>query len=75
MIIPINNGRSITPIYIPQPVVTSTTGELQQSNTTTQNNDPTLEAWIVLGVFLISIIAVVICFIKLLKYFLEVKNE
>lgn len=67
MIIPINNGRTITPIYIP-PVVTSNTGVLQQSNTNTQNNEPTLGTWIVLGVVLIFFIATVVYFIKLLKY-------
>ena len=66
MIIPINNGRSITPIYIP-PVVRTNSGVLQQSNTNTQNNEPTLGAWIVLGVFLIFIIALVAYFIGLIK--------
>ena len=69
MIIPINNGRTITPIYIPQPVVTTNSGVLQQSNTNTQNNEPTLATWIVMGVGLIFCIAVTVYFIKLLKYF------
>lgn len=64
MIIPISNGRSITPIYIP-PVVRTNPSVLQQSNT--QNNEPTLGAWIVLGVVLFFVIAVVAYFIKLLK--------
>ena len=67
MIIPISNGRAITPIYIPQPVVTTNSGVLEQSNTNAQNNEPTLGAWIVLGVVLFFLIAVVACFIKLLK--------
>lgn len=75
MIIPMNNGRAITPIYIPQPVVSTNSGVLQQSNTNTQNNEPTLATWIVLGVVLIFLFAVVVCFIKLLKYFSEVMNE
>lgn len=66
MIIPINNGRTITPIYIP-PVVTTNSGVLEQSNTNTQNNEPTLGAWIALGVFLIFLVAVVVWLIKLLN--------
>ena len=66
MIIPINNGRTITSIYIP-PVVRTNSGALQQNNTTTQNNGPTLATWIVSWVFLIFLIAVAVFFIKLLK--------
>ena len=69
MIIPINNGRTTTPIYIPQPVVTTNHGVLEQSNTNAQNNEPTLATWIVLGVVLIFLITFVVYFIKLLKYF------
>ena len=69
MIIPINNGRTITPVYIPQPVVTTNPGELQQSNTNPQNNEPTLASWIVMGVVLIFLIAFLACFIKQLKDF------
>lgn len=68
MIIPINNGRTITPIYIP-PVVTTNSSMLQQSNTNTQNNELTLGAWIALGVVVIFLIAVVVYLIKLLKDF------
>ncbi len=68
MIIPISNGRSIIPIYTPQPVVT-TNSVLQQSNTNTQNNEPTLVSWFVGGVVLIFLIAFVIYFVKLLKDF------
>lgn len=66
MIIPINNGRTITPIYIPT-VVTTNSGVLEQGNTNTQNNEPTLGTWIVLGLVLIFLITVVVYFIKLLK--------
>lgn len=66
MIIPINNGRTIIPIYIPQPVTSINSGVLQQSDTNAQNNEPTLATWIVLGVVLIFLI-VVVYFIKLLK--------
>ena len=68
MIIPINNGRTITPIYIP-PVTTTNPGVLEQSNTNTQNNEPTLGAWILLGAVLIFLIAYVVYFIELLKDF------
>lgn len=66
MIVPINNGRSITPIYIPQPVHTNT-GTLQQSDTGTQSSEPTIWAWVMLGAVVIFIIAVAVIFIKLLK--------
>ena len=66
MIIPINNGRTITPIYIPQPVHTNT-GILQQSDTGTQSREPTVWDWVILGVVAILIIAVAVIFIKLLK--------
>lgn len=69
MIIPISNGRTITPVYFPQPVVSTNSGVLQQSNTNTQNNAPTLVTWVVLGVVLIFLIASVVYFIKLLKDF------
>lgn len=68
MIIPINNGRTITPIYIPT-VVTTNSGVLEQSNTNTQNNEPTLGTWIALGVVVILLIVCVVYFIKLLKEF------
>ena len=69
MIIPINNGNTITPIYIPEPVITTNSGVIEQSNTNTQNNEPTLSTWIVLAVNLFFIIAVILYFIKLLKDF------
>lgn len=68
MIIPMNNGRTITPIYIPQ-VVTTHSGVLEQSSTNTQGNEPTLVHWIILGVVVIFLIVFVIYFIKLLKDF------
>lgn len=69
MIIPMNNGRTITPIYIPQPVATTNSGVLQQTNTNAQNNEPTFASWIMLGVVLIFLIVFVVFFIKLIKYF------
>lgn len=64
MIIPINNGRSIIPVYIPSGITNSSVS--QQSNTNTHSNEPNLAAWILLGVFLIFLIAFVAYFIKLL---------
>ena len=69
MIIPISNGRTLTLIYIPQPTVTTNSSVLEQSNTNTQNNEPTLEAWLVFGVVVVFIIVFVTYFIKLLKDF------
>lgn len=67
MIIPMTNGRTITPIYIPQPVVTTNSGVLERSNTNIQNSEPTLGSWIVLGVVLIFLIVFVVYIIKFLK--------
>lgn len=75
MIIPINNGRTTTPIYIPQPVVTTNPGVLQQSNTNAQNNEPTPVNWIIVGIVLIFLIIVVGYFIKLLKDLFGGENE
>lgn len=69
MIVPISNGRTITPIYFPQPVGSTNSGVLEQSNVDTQNNEPTLAAWIVLGVVLIFLVISVSYLIKLLKEF------
>ena len=66
MIVPINNGRSIMPIYIPQPVHTNT-GTLQQSDIGTQSSEPTIWDWVILGTVVIFIVAVAVIFIKLLK--------
>ena len=66
MIIPVNNGKTITPIYIPQPVTTYY-NTLQQSDNA-QSSEPTLVTWVVLGVVLIFCIAVIVYFIKFLKY-------
>lgn len=76
MIIPINNGRTITPIYIPQPVTVTNPGSLEQSNAEVQsNNEPTLATWILLGLIITVIIACTIWFIRLLlKYFLGGKE-
>lgn len=69
MIIPINNGKTNTPIYIPDPVVTTNSSALEQSNTNSQSNEPTLVSWIVFGVFLLFIIGFTIYAIKWLKYY------
>lgn len=74
MIVPISNGRTITPIYFPQPVVSTNSGVLQQSNNA-QNSEPTLATWIVLGVVLIFLIIFVAYFVKLLKDFFGDKER
>lgn len=74
MIIPINNGSSIIPIYIP-PAATTTSDVLEESNTTIQNNEPTLVSWIVLGVVLIFLIAFGVCLIKSLKNYFGDEDE
>lgn len=66
MIISISNGRTITPIYFPQPVVLTNSIVPQQSNNT-RNSEPTLATWIVLGVLLIFLIISVTHLIKLSK--------
>lgn len=69
MIIPINNGRYITPIYIPDPVTTNPS-VLEPSNAEVQsNNEPTLATWVLLGLLIFGIILCSIFFIKILKYF------
>ena len=74
MIIPINNGKTITPIYIPQPVVTNNSGVLEQSYTNSQISEPTLGTWIAGGIVIIFLIAFVVYIIKLSKYFLGVEK-
>lgn len=69
MIIPISNGRTVTPFYISQPVTSANSGVLEQSYTNVQNDEPTLGAWIALGVVAIFLIVVVVYSIKLLKDF------
>lgn len=67
MIIPINNGHNITPIYIPTPSTSYSTIE-QNSNTPSQESEPTLSTWIILCIVIILIIVYVIVIIKLFKY-------
>ena len=73
MIIPINNGKTITPIYIPHPVVTTNYSILQQSDNT-QSSEPTLGTWIVGGIVIIFLIVFVTYIIKLSKYILGGKE-
>lgn len=67
MIIPINNGNNITPIYIPTPTTSYSTIE-QNSNTPSQESEPTLFTWIILSIVIIFIIVYVIVIIKLFKH-------
>ena len=66
MIIPINNGHNITPIYIPTSTSFYSTIE-QNSNTPSQESEPTLFTWIILCIVIIFIITYVIVIIKLIK--------
>lgn len=67
MIVPINSGRTITPIFIPQPVSTHS-GVLEQSSTSTQSSEPTVWAWIVLGVAIVLLIVIIVYVCILLKH-------
>lgn len=68
MIIPISNGRGASPIYFPTPVHNNSVS-LQQSNTNTQSNEPTLGAWIMLGAGIILCVAIIVYFSKLFNDF------
>jgi len=71
MIIPINSGRTITPIYIPQPVTSIHNNVLEQNSTNTQGSEPTVTTWIALVVVVVFLIATAICSIKCLIKLLE----
>lgn len=68
MIIPISNGRGVTPIYFPTPAHNNSVS-LQQGSTNTQSNEPTLATWVMLGAGIILVIAIVVYFSKLLNDF------
>lgn len=67
MIVPINSGRTTIPIYIPQPVSTHS-GVLQQSSTSTQSSEPTVWAWVALGVVIVLLVVVIVYICILLKH-------
>lgn len=70
MIIPINNGRTITPIYIPTPT-TNSQQTIHQTTQQTNNTEPidwsNPVAWVVILVVVGLIVAVTVYFAKLLK--------
>lgn len=70
MIVPINNGRTITPIYIPD----STTNSQQTIQQTTQhtNNSGPIDwsnpgAWVLILLAVAAIVGVAVLFAKLLR--------
>lgn len=76
MIVPISNGRAVTPIYFPQPVKSFNYYDVpQHSEYTNSTPTPTPITWICLGVILIFITISVAYFIKLIKDLLEDENE
>lgn len=67
MIIPMNNGRGITPIYIPSPVVTHTYEE-QSSSGNHQGSEPGVGAWVFLVVVIILLVGITVYVIELIKH-------
>ena len=70
MIIPINNGRTITPLYIPTPT-TNSQQTIQQTAQQPNNTEPidwsNPGAWAVILVVVGLIVVATVCFAKLLK--------
>lgn len=70
MIVPINNGRAITPIYIPD---SSTNSQriIQQTTQQTNNSEPidwsNPCAWVLILIALAGVVSVAVVFVKLLK--------
>lgn len=69
MIVPINNGRSIIPVYIPTP---SSTHSTQVSN---QVSDEEIQPKEITGVDIFFIIFVSIFLISVLIYFIHLMKE
>ena len=67
MIIPMNSGRGITPIYIPSPVVTHAHEE-QPSSGSYQGSEPGVGAWVLLVVVIILLIGIMVYVIELIKH-------
>ena len=67
MIIPISNGKTITPVYIPQPVTSTNYGDLEHNYTNTHNGESSLGDWVAVGVIIIFLIVFARYFVKLLK--------
>ena len=70
MIVPINNGRTITPIYIPSSK-TNSQQTIQQTEQQTNNSEPidwsNPGAWVVILVALAGVVSVAVYLAKLLK--------
>lgn len=69
MIIPINNGRSITPIYIPTPTSTHST---QVSN---QDDNEEIQPKEITGVDIFFIILISVFLLSILIYFIHLMKK
>lgn len=70
MIVPINSGRAITPIYIPDST-TNSQQTIQQTEQQTNNSEPidwsNPGAWVIILIALAGVIFVAVVFADLLK--------
>lgn len=70
MIVPINNGRTITPIYIPSPT-TNSQQTIQQTEQQTNNCEPidwsNPGVWFLILIAVAGVVFVVVDFANLLK--------
>lgn len=69
MFIPISNGKTITPVYIPQPTISHNTTQVSNldNNEVTQSNEiAVIDTFFIILIFII-IISTLIYFIRLLK--------
>lgn len=75
MIVPINNGRFNTYVYIP----TYTTTNFSSNDTTTENESRTDEYHeatpVEIGILIICIVLLFICFVNLIKALKEMLDE
>ena len=67
MIVPINNGRSITPLYIPTTSTTHTESVQASDNANTGVNLSNPWAWVFCGIFIAFTVCVLAHFTKALK--------
>ena len=64
MIIPINNGRFITPVYIPRNFSSNDTSAVNESRTYEYHEVTPIE----IGIFIICVVLLFICFVNLIKH-------
>ena len=67
MIIPINNGKTITPIYIPQPTVSHSTAQVSDQVSDQGAYEITGVDIFIIILFSVFLLSVLIYFIHLLK--------